>query len=101
MVDLKIAVKFLKELDNTTDTSSAPSTPSYSYKKKHENTDTKNKKSLTAETHYSITFVTDDKPYEIIQTEHASNSYTKDVMISNISVDDNAQLFETPRKQSQ
>ena len=64
-------------LDNTTYTSSAPSTPSHSYEKLNENTDITSKKSLTAETHSSTTFALDYKPAVIIENEPASNPYTK------------------------
>ena len=53
-----------EQLDNTTDTSSAPS---YSYDKLNENTDITSKKILNAETHYSTIFALDTKPSVIIQ----------------------------------
>ena len=52
----KIGNIYVKWLNNTTDTSSAPSTPSYIYDKLNENTDINSKKSLTAETHYRTIF---------------------------------------------
>ena len=87
-----------KLLENTTDHSSAPSTPSNSYKKLNENTDITSKKSLTAEIHYSKTFSIYDKPSEIIQTEPLSYPYTKHMLILNIYVNDDAQFFETLRE---
>ena len=61
-----------KRLDNTTDTSSEPSTPSYSYNKLNENTYITSKKALTTETH-SRKKIIEDKPSEIIQKKSASN----------------------------
>ena len=42
----------------------------------------------------------DNKPSVIIQKKSASNPYSKDMLISQFSVDDDAQLFETPGKLS-
>ena len=81
----KIGKENRKRLDNTTDTSSAPSTPSNSYVKFNENTDITSKESLTAKTHYRTIFSLEDKPSGIIQNKYASNLYLKKK--SNISVD--------------
>ena len=63
------------QLGNTTDPSSAHSTPSYSYYKLNEKTDIATKKSLTAETHSSTIFVLDNKPSVIIKDKYESNPY--------------------------
>ena len=55
-------------------------------------------KYFTAETHFIKTFALDNKPSVIIQNESASNPYSKYMLISDISVDVDAQLLETPRK---
>ena len=44
------------------------------------------KKALTAETHYIKLLSIKDKPSGIIQNKSASNPYSKDMLISNISV---------------
>ena len=49
--DHKTRKQNLKRLENTTDTSSPSSTPSYTYDKLNENTDITSKKSLNVETH--------------------------------------------------
>ena len=48
------------------------------------------------DTFYKI-FSLEDKPSDIIQNKFASNLYSKDTLISNIPVDNDAQLFEIPR----
>ena len=55
-----------KKLDNTTDSYSSPSTPSYSYNKLSEYTDI-SRKTFTAETHSSKICALDDKYFVIIQ----------------------------------
>ena len=64
--DHKLGKQNRNWLDNTTDTSSAPSTPSYSYDKLKENTDITSKKALTSEIHYGTIFSLEDKPFDII-----------------------------------
>ena len=64
----------------------------------NENTDITSKTLSTAETHFSTNFALDNKVAVVIQNKHVSNPYTKDILISNIFVDDNARSFETPRK---
>ena len=90
----KLGKQDIKRLDNTTDPSSAHSTPSNSYEKLIKNTDITSKKSLTAEIHSSATFFLDDKLADIIKTEPVSKSCTKYMLISNISVDDDSHSFE-------
>ena len=51
MADLENLEKNRKRLNNTTDPSSTPSNPSYSYDKFNEYTDISHKKTLSAETH--------------------------------------------------
>ena len=92
----KIGKENIKRLDNTTDTYSAPSSPSNSYSKFNENTDITSKESLTAETHSRTIFSLDNKPSVIIHNKYASNRFRKDVFISNVSVDGDAQSFKTP-----
>ena len=87
-----------KLIYNTTDPSSAPSTTSYSYDELNENTDITSKKLLSAETRSITILYLEDKPSDITQNKSAPNPYSKDMLISNISVDNNVQLFETPRK---
>ena len=70
-----------KILDNATDPSSEPSTPSYSYNKFNENTDITSKKLLTEETHSRTIFSLEDKPSAIIQNKSASKPYSKDILI--------------------
>ena len=79
-----------KRLDNTTDPYSAHSTHSYSYEKLNENTDITSKKSFNAETHYRKIFSLEDKPSDTIQIKSTSNPYSKDIFVSNISVDNDA-----------
>ena len=96
LVDLTNSEK--NQRDNTTDLYLAPSTTSYSYGKLNKNTDITSKKSLTAKT-YSITMLfLEDKISDIIQNKYSSNPYSKDMLFSNISVDIDVQLFETPKK---
>ena len=83
--------------DNTTDTSLVLPTPSYSYDKLNEYTD-KSRKKITAETHSRKFCALDDKASVVIQDKSESNPYLKDKLISNISVDNNAQMFETSKK---
>ena len=93
----KLVKQNIKLLYNTTDTSSEYSTPSYSYYKFNENTDITSKRSLTTETHSRTIFSIEDKLSDIIQKKYASNPYSKDMLISNISIDNDAQSFKTPR----
>ena len=53
-------------LEKSTDPSSAPLTPLYSYYNLNKNTDITSKKFLTAETHSSTIFALEDKPAAII-----------------------------------
>ena len=62
----KLRKKNIKKLENTTDNSLAPSTPSYSYDTLNGNTDITSKKSLTAETHSRAILSLLDKSYDII-----------------------------------
>ena len=48
------------------------------------------KKSSTAETHDRKIFALDDKPADIIKDKSASNPYSKDMLIPNISVHNDA-----------
>ena len=96
--DHKLGKKNRKQLDNTTDPSSEPPTPSFSDSKLNENTHITSKKSLNSETHSRIFFAIDDKPSIIIQNKYASKPYSKDTLISIFSVDDDSKLFETPIK---
>ena len=57
-------------------------------------------KKFTEETHYSKICALDNKPSVIIQDESASKTYSRDMLISSISVDDHAQLFETTREKN-
>ena len=57
----------------------------------NENTDITIKKLLTEETHSITTFAPDNKSAETIQTEPTSTPYTKNMLISNISVEGDAQ----------
>ena len=93
--------KNIKLLDNATNTSSAPSNPSYSYRKLNENTDVTSRKPLATETHSKTIFALNNKPPVIIQNGSASNPYSKYMLISNVSSDGDAQSFETPRKHLQ
>ena len=86
----KIVKQNINQLENTTDPYSGPSTPSYSYYKLNENTDITGKTSLAAETQSRTILGLDKKPYIIIQKESASNPYSKYMLISNVSVDDDA-----------
>ena len=86
----KLGKQNRKQLDRATDPSSAPSTPLYSYDKLNENSDITSKKALTEETHYRTIFALGNKPSGIVQNKSASNPYSKDMLISNISVDNNA-----------
>ena len=53
------------------------------------------KKYLATETHYRTIFDLDNKPSIKIQNEYASNKYSKDMLVSNVSVDEDIQSFET------
>ena len=64
----------------------------------NENTDIKSRKSLTADTHSITLFDLGDKPSVIIRNESASNPYSKDMLISNVYIDEDSQLFETTRR---
>ena len=86
-----------KWLDNITNCSSSPQTPSYSYEKFSKNTDITIKISLTVETYSRTIFALDNKSSGIIQNKPVSNPYTKYMLISNILVDDYDHSFETPR----
>ena len=78
----KLGKQNKKRLDNTTNTSLAPSTPSNSNEKMNENTDITSKKSLNEETHYSTTLCyIYDKLVYIIQTEPVYNPCTKHMLI--------------------
>ena len=55
-----------KLIDNTTDLSSLPSTPSCCYGKLNENTGINSKKTLTADTHSRKIFHVEDKLSDII-----------------------------------
>ena len=55
-------------------------------------------KALTADALCTTIFSLEDKPSDIIQNKSASNTYSKYILTSNISVDNDAQLFETPRE---
>ena len=78
--DHKLRNQNRNQLDNTTDTSSAPSAPSYRYKKSNEKTDITSKKSLTVETHSRTIFDLDDKLFDIIINKSTSNPYSKDML---------------------
>ena len=62
----KIGKQNRKLIDNTTDPSSAPSNPSYSYDKLNGNTDITSKKALTLQTNTRTIFSLEDKPSDII-----------------------------------
>ena len=64
--DHKLRNQNRNQLDNTTDTSSAPSTPLYSYEKLNGNTDITSKKALTSHTHSRTIFSLEDEPSDII-----------------------------------
>ena len=55
-----------KQLDNTTDSFSSPSTTSYSYDNLNGNTDTNSKKELTSLTNSRTIFSLEDKTSDII-----------------------------------
>ena len=61
-------------------------------------TDIKSKNSLTTETHSITIFDIDNKPTVTIKNDSVSIPYKKDMLISNIYVDENTRSFETPRK---
>ena len=63
----KIRKQNRNQLDNNTNTSSEPSTPSYRYGKLNENTDITSKKYLTPERHSRIIFAIYNKTSFIIQ----------------------------------
>ena len=63
----KLGKQNRKLIDNTTDTSSALSTPSYSYDKLNGNTDITSKKALTSQTNPRAIFSLEDKPSDIIK----------------------------------
>ena len=94
----KLGKQNIKQLENTTDASSAESILSYSYDKLNENNGITSKKSLTTETHSGTIFSLEDKPSEIIQNKYTSDPYSKYMLISNIFVDKDDQFFEIPRK---
>ena len=98
LAKLTNSVENRKWLDNTTNNSSAPSTPSYSYGWLNENTYITSKKSLTVEARSITTFDLYNKPAGIIQNKNISKPYTKDMLISNICVYEDAQSLATPRK---
>ena len=70
-----------KQVGNTTDTSSSPSTPSYSYDKLNENTDINIKIYINCRDRFYHNLSLDDKPSVIIQNECASNPYSTDMLI--------------------
>ena len=86
------------QLENITDPYLASSSPLYSYKKLNEYTDIMSKKSFTAKTYYIKSCDSYDKPSVFIQIESASNTYSKDIVILNFTVNDDDQWFEIPRK---
>ena len=90
--------KNIKWLNNRTDPSSAPSTPSYSSDTWNENTDFTSKIWLTAEENYTTIFALDDKPSVIIQNEYAYNPYSQDILISNFLLMKMLSCFKIPEK---
>ena len=69
-------LKYINQLDNTTDHSLAHSTISYIYDKLNENTEINSKNPLTAETYSRTIFSLEDKPSNIIKKEYASKPYS-------------------------
>ena len=77
----KLVKQNRKILVNTADTSSATSTPVYSYGNFNENTDSTSKKLLTAEAHSRTIFFLEDKTSDTIQNRSTSIPYSKDTFI--------------------
>ena len=84
-IDLTIPLNLLHHLQ-----------PLNSYDKLDEYTDISRKKTFTAETQYRKICAREDIPSVIIQNESASKTYSKEIFISNIHVDDDSRSFENP-----